>query len=95
LSAIARYQALGAHVMPIIGPSMIESVRVHPVLDPNAEGVVSVAASNHSHPFDMHIAGTEPHHHDAAGLQATAPAFSGIQTRIMPPYYRLCFIMKK
>jgi hypothetical protein len=95
LSAIARYQALGAHVMPIIGPSMMKSVRVHPVPDSSAEGVVSVAASNHSHPFDMHIAGTEPHHHDAAGLHATAPDFSGIQTRIMPPYYKLCFIMKK
>jgi hypothetical protein len=95
LIAIARYQALGAYVKPIIGPSLMKSVRVHPVQDPNAEGVASVAASNHSHPFDMHISGTEPHHHDAAGLHAIAPAFSGIQTRMMPPYYKLCFIMKK
>jgi Collagen triple helix repeat (20 copies) len=94
-SAILRYQVLGEHVKPIIGPSMMASVKVSPVRNPNAEGVVSVAASNHTHPFDMHIAGTEPHRHDAAGLVATASAFSGIQTRIMPPYYKLCFIMKK
>ncbi|HVP22294.1 MAG TPA: hypothetical protein VMS77_00115 [Conexivisphaerales archaeon] len=94
-SAYLRYRALGEHVMPIIGPSLTASVRVFPVRDPNAAGAVSVAAGNHAHPFDMHIAGTEPHHHDAAGLLATAPAFSGVQTRVLPPYYKLCFIMKK
>ncbi len=94
-AAYVRYQSLGVNVRPIIGPSLIRSVKVDPAKNPNAKEALSVAASNHTHPFDMHINGAEPHHHDATGLHAGAPAFSGAQARILPPYYKLCFIMKK
>jgi hypothetical protein len=86
---------MGADVRPIYGPSLIKSVRVDPARDPDAGGVFTVAAANHTHPFDMRITGTEPHHHDAAGLRATAPTFSGTSARLLPPYYKLCFIIKK